>query len=158
MIPEEVGLEIIAEIDAFNGLRTIADDIAETDDFIYVLRLDIGQNGLERRQVLVNVRDDRFHDPALSSEGRSASSSSMTGMSSRIGKRSPHLVQTICSPSRRTSTLQTGQASISSSSLSIMSLPPNGNSCPVPVVRCPIRSFYRAVGLLQAISIRRVIS
>ncbi len=59
-VPEDARtLQLLEQLDALHGLRPTLGDVAQRDDQIDVLPLDIGERGTESDGVSVHVRDER---------------------------------------------------------------------------------------------------
>ncbi len=55
MVAEHTEREFHHDVQTFAGLGSVPDDIAQADDAIDLLRLNVRQHGLERSQVTVNI-------------------------------------------------------------------------------------------------------
>jgi hypothetical protein len=60
MVPDEAEVSrLLGECDAFVGLSPVADEVAEAPAGIHALLGDVRQHGLERRQIAVDVAEER---------------------------------------------------------------------------------------------------
>ena len=63
VIAEDHGVELHGAVDAFAGVRPVANDVSQAVDLFDAARLRIGQHRLEGFEVAMNVADDgTFHD------------------------------------------------------------------------------------------------
>ena len=61
MVAEQHDLALHDQIDAFARVRAIADNVAEAINLADVVRLDVGQDRLQRFQVAMDIADNRLH-------------------------------------------------------------------------------------------------
>src|SRR6478735_2079324 len=69
VIAEDAHLALHHQIDALARVRSVPDDVAQAEDFGDSLGADVGQHGLERFEVAVDVANEsslhREHDPMI---------------------------------------------------------------------------------------------
>ncbi len=95
VVAEEGELELRAgDVHAVDRVRAVADHVAEAEDLVGLVALDVLEDGGQRLDVGVEIADDGDEghagpdccaEPVGAGRGGSASSMSMTGMPSRIG-------------------------------------------------------------------------
>src|SRR6185312_8816845 len=70
VIAQQNQLGIHDQVDAFAGVRSVANHVAEAVNLGDPLRFDVGQHRLEGLQVAVNIADDRLHAGRLADDPR----------------------------------------------------------------------------------------
>jgi hypothetical protein len=61
VVAHDQGVHALGALQTFPGIRAVADDVAEADDLLDALGIDVGQNGLQGLQVAVNVGKHSLH-------------------------------------------------------------------------------------------------